>query len=64
MDKRFWAIIGIIIIGFAGVLFVNNQHKDTTTVAATEHVVGPADSKVKLVEYGDYECPACGEFYD
>lgn len=64
MDKRFWAIIGIILIGFAGVIFVNNQNKDTTTVPATEHVQGPADSKVKLVEYGDYECPACSEFYD
>lgn len=63
MDKRFWAVIGIIILIFGGALFINSRSKDTTVSGATNHVRGNLQSKVTLVEYGDYQCPACGEFF-
>jgi protein-disulfide isomerase len=68
MDKRFWAIIGIIIVLFAGILMINNKDKEdsgsaNTNAKPTNHIRGKADSKVKFVEYGDYQCPYCAQIY-
>jgi len=62
MDKRFWAIIGVIVVVFGGILVFHGNKSgsdDSSKGKPTNHVEGKLDSKVTLVEYGDYECPVC-----
>ena len=65
MSKRFWAVIAVIILIFVGVLVMKNNKTNApgTGAKATNHVEGASTTGVKLVEYGDYECPYCEEYY-
>jgi protein-disulfide isomerase len=62
MDKRFWAVIGVIAVIFIGIIFVNNRHASApaSNASATNHIYGEGAKGVTLVEYGDFQCPVCG----
>jgi protein-disulfide isomerase len=66
MDKKFILVLLVIVGLFGGYLVANKKSTDintATTVSATNFVRGSKDAKVQIVEYGDFQCPACGGFY-
>lgn len=66
MDKRFWAVLGVIAVFVVGAIWVSNNNKanaPSSSSAPTHHVEGKGTTGVTLVEYGDYECPICGDYY-
>lgn len=65
MDKRFWGILLAIFLVFAGIIYFSQQNKDNggDTSKVTSHIKGSDKNKVVLVEYGDYQCPACGSYF-
>lgn len=66
MSKQFWGIlVAIIIIFFGAVLISNHKNSNNSPSHAkpTHHVEGQGKSGLTLVEYGDYQCPVCGSFF-
>ena len=62
MDKRFLAILGVIVVFFVGLIMWNGHKSSSTTTTAaspTTNVTGNLDSKVTFLEYGDFQCNAC-----
>jgi protein-disulfide isomerase len=65
--KRFtlWFIVGVVLIGsFLALMFMNKGPEVTPgklskPASADEWIKGDKDAKVTLVEYSDFQCPAC-----
>jgi protein-disulfide isomerase len=66
MNKAFWAVIAAIIVIFGGILLFKSSNANTPSSSSakpTHHVEGKGTTGVVLVEYGDYQCPFCGQYY-
>lgn len=58
MDKRFLIILIVLVLGFFGFLVLRPDSDENDVVAEpTNHIRGTGD--LLLVEYGDFQCPAC-----
>lgn len=73
MNRTTWIVIGVIcLLGLGGAIYLSK--KDAVNVNTTDpfsiietnddtigdNTFGNTDAKVRVIEYGDYQCPGCG----
>ena len=67
MGKRLWILVVLILAVFVGVVWANRGNEAAEAGAdggaPSTHIIGKQDAKVKLVEYSDFQCPACAAYY-
>lgn len=77
--KAWIIFVAVVVLVLGGLIYLSNKNKvsiDTSKITTTDiqaantqsgniadHVFGVKDSKVTLIEYGDYQCPGCGSAY-
>jgi protein-disulfide isomerase len=71
MNKRFVIILAAIAVLFVGLVLFNKRgekkadsdNQQSSSAQMSNHTSGQGTTGVTLTEWGDFQCPACGQFY-
>lgn len=66
MKKHFWKIVGLVALLLVAGSFVYSQRASEQAnegVTLEARIKGNPEAKTVLVEYSDFQCPACAQFY-
>lgn len=70
-NRPFYILLGLLLVaGIAALSYMASRPKGTVTLVDTTippvpnqgHVIGSDSAPVEVVEFADFECPACGSF--
>jgi protein-disulfide isomerase len=61
-----WSVIGLAVAGVITLIVIGSRGTPTTgtlpSVSSADHVLGSSTAAVTLIEYSDFECPACATY--
>ena len=60
---QMWVLAVFIAVIFGAILIFHNVSKDNTDLASVPEFMPSEPGKALLVEFGDFQCPACGFYY-
>ncbi len=61
--KQILIIVAVVVAIIAGAMFLGKEDEAAVDATGSNNWYGQESGVITLTEYGDFECPACGQFF-